>query len=336
MSRERREHEERLLALLVDRATNGLDREDAWDLAHRLAADPVEGGHEFSTIDAIVAELDVEAGEIAAEPMPEALRQRILADAPRHTIGVASGALATVPFAPPAARASFMPWAVAAAALFAAIWGWWPRAPGAPGGVPEAQVAVAQPAGPVESPSTSPTVETDITAAPATVRAEPAPEESRAAENAAPRTDPPRAIVQAPRQPRSRSAADELAAFLAEARDVHREPWQRTEDVAALTANGEVVWSDERQEGFMRFEGLPPNNPASYQYQLWIFDGERDDRYPVDGGVFDIAVHGKETIVPIRATLPVKRAQMFAVTLEPPGGVVVSSRERLLLLARVP
>lgn len=346
MSRDRHEHDERLLDLLVDRATNGLDREEAWDLAHRLAANPVEGGHEFSTIDAVVAELDIEAGEIAVEPMPEALRQRILADAPRHAIGVARDLPAEPALAPLAARPTWMPWAVAAAALFAAVWGWWPSAPGAPGVEPEAQVAVVTPAETGGSPSTPPrsdagtaeatTAEIDIAAAPRTAGAAPAPDEKLATGSAAPRTDAPRAIVQAPRRPRSRSAADELAAFLAEARDVHREPWQRTMDVAALTANGEVVWSDERQEGFMRFEGLPPNNPGSYQYQLWIFDGERDERYPVDGGVFDIAVHGKETIVPIRATLPVKRAQMFAVTLEAPGGVVVSSRERLLLLAKVP
>ena len=42
-----------------------------------------------------------------------------------------------------------------------------------------------------------------------------------------------------------------------------------------------------------------------------------------------------EVIVPIRAALPVREATLFAITIERPGGVVVSSRERLPLLAKV-
>ena len=38
-------------------------------------------------------------------------------------------------------------------------------------------------------------------------------------------------------------------------------------------------------------------------------------------------------IVPIRAKLPVSDAHLFAVTVEQPGGVVVSSRDRIVLLA---
>jgi hypothetical protein len=35
---------------------------------------------------------------------------------------------------------------------------------------------------------------------------------------------------------------------------------------------GEVVWSDELDEGFMTIEGIEPNDPSEFQYQLWIFD----------------------------------------------------------------
>ena len=35
---------------------------------------------------------------------------------------------------------------------------------------------------------------------------------------------------------------------------------------------GDVVWSGPRQQGFMRFRGLPVNTPTKEQYQLWIFD----------------------------------------------------------------
>ena len=117
--------------------------------------------------------------------------------------------------------------------------------------------------------------------------------------------------------------------------EVLRRDWQVTEDPAAVGVSGDVVWDNERQAGFMRFRGLPPNDPASTQYQLWIFDSARGDQYPVDGGVFDVAPGATEVIVPIDAKLFVREPQLFAVTVEKPGGVVVSSRERIIVLANV-
>ena len=85
----------------------------------------------------------------------------------------------------------------------------------------------------------------------------------------------------------------------------------------------------------MRFRDLPANDPALEQYQLWIFDATRDDAHPVDGGLFDVEGDG-EVIVPIAARLLVRDATLFAVTVEEPGGVVVSDRERLILVASAP
>ena len=76
------------------------------------------------------------------------------------------------------------------------------------------------------------------------------------------------------------------------------------------------MWSDKDQVGFMSFRGLVPNDPTVSQYQLWIFDKERDENYPVDGGVFDIVDATDETIVPIQAKLLVHEASLFAVTVE--------------------
>jgi anti-sigma-K factor RskA len=76
------------------------------------------------------------------------------------------------------------------------------------------------------------------------------------------------------------------------------------------------------------------NVPTVQQYQLWIFDKNQSDKTPVDGGVFDIT-SDQEIIIPIQAKLRVQEAYLFAVTIEKPGGVVVSSRERLPLLATV-
>jgi len=110
-------------------------------------------------------------------------------------------------------------------------------------------------------------------------------------------------------------------------------PWTATADPAATGAKGDVVWSNAEQKGFMRFSGLSQNDPAATQYQLWIFDGDRDDKFPVDGGVFDVT-SGGDVVVPIKAKLKVGKPVLFAVTVERPGGVVVSKRERIVVTAK--
>ena len=64
--------------------------------------------------------------------------------------------------------------------------------------------------------------------------------------------------------------------------------WAPTADSTALGASGDVVWSTRAQRGVMRLIGLKSNDVKRWQYQLWIFDKTRDQRYPVDGGVFDV------------------------------------------------
>lgn len=116
--------------------------------------------------------------------------------------------------------------------------------------------------------------------------------------------------------------------------------WKAGKDAAIVGKQedlGDVVWSPGRQQGFMRIRGLAVNDPAVEQYQLWIFDAERNADHPVDGGVFDVTAVSDDgdVVVPMDPRLPVGRATLFAVTVEKPGGVVVSTRERLPLLAAV-
>lgn len=122
--------------------------------------------------------------------------------------------------------------------------------------------------------------------------------------------------------------------LIADAADLVRVEWTATEDPAAAAASGDVVWSSTRQEGYMRFRNLSPNDPEQTQYQLWIFDPSRADweARPVDGGVFNVP-EGTEVVVPIDPKLEVRETALFAVTVEVPGGVVVSDRERLVLTA---
>jgi hypothetical protein len=134
-----------------------------------------------------------------------------------------------------------------------------------------------------------------------------------------------------PRTPEAMVARSELL----NAADVSLVTWAEND----LGVRGDVVWSDELQRGYLRFVGLGVNDPDVEQYQLWIFDKNRTVDFPVDGGIFNIRATPQdargETIVPIDAKIPVNEATLFAVTIEPPGGVVVSDRSRLILAATV-
>ena len=87
--------------------------------------------------------------------------------------------------------------------------------------------------------------------------------------------------------------------------------------------------------GFMRFRGLKANPRDKWVYQLWIFDQAQDDRFPVDGGVFDIDPTTGDVLVPIQAKIKVDKPTQFVVTVEKPGGVVVSSRGRVAMAAKI-
>jgi hypothetical protein len=132
------------------------------------------------------------------------------------------------------------------------------------------------------------------------------------------------------------SNAAELKADLSRVKEgLTQVAWAPGTDEAGKQATGEVLWDNKRQQGVMSFKGLPVNDPQKSQYQLWIFDTAQDEKYPVDGGVFDIPAGEDEVLVPIHAKLPIVDPTLFAITIEKPGGVVVSSRERLPLLAQV-
>lgn len=144
----------------------------------------------------------------------------------------------------------------------------------------------------------------------------------------APAVIPPPIVPAAPPTP-----AEERAALLAQP-DSLKINLGATKDPAAAGLSGDVVWNPATQRGFLRFVGLKPNDPRAHQYQLWIFDAQRDQRYPVDGGVFDVPANLAEVLVPIRAALPVRAAKAFAVTIEKPGGVVVSARDHVVALGQ--
>ena len=143
----------------------------------------------------------------------------------------------------------------------------------------------------------------------------------------------PPAIV-APVAPAEPTPAQERDALLARA-DTLKVTLGATKDPAAAGVSGDVVWDPATQRGYLRFSGLKANDPLIHQYQAWVFDGERDKRYPVDAGVFDVSPDAAEVIVPIHTAIPVRLAKAFAVTVEKPGGTVVSAREHVVVLGAV-
>ena len=129
------------------------------------------------------------------------------------------------------------------------------------------------------------------------------------------------------------TAAEEREALLAKSGSL-KISLGATQDPAAAGVTGDVVWDPVTQRGFLHFTGLAANDPAVHQYQIWIFDAARDKRYPVSGGVFDVPANSAEVVIPIRASLLIAKPAAFAVTIEKPGGVMVSGLEHVLALGK--
>jgi len=132
--------------------------------------------------------------------------------------------------------------------------------------------------------------------------------------------------------PRTTTISQQRVDIVENAPDAIQLPWRTTEDFPGENIVGDVVWSNSQQQGFLRLAGLPANDPAISQYQLWIIDPSRDSN-PVDGGVFDVPSRAGETIIRIDAKLRISSPAAFAVTREQPGGVVVSAGPLLIVAA---
>ena len=128
------------------------------------------------------------------------------------------------------------------------------------------------------------------------------------------------------------SAAQERAQLLAAASDKVEIPLANPKNEKEIL--GEMVWSNKLQKGYVHFSKLPANDVAKETYQLWIVDATRDQKTPVNGGVFDVSATGEVTI-PVDPELTIRKPAAIAVTKEKPGGVVVSAQENVVALAKI-
>lgn len=151
------------------------------------------------------------------------------------------------------------------------------------------------------------------------------------------RVQPPTQIVAAPSPtvaPKVLSPAELREELVNSATALIKANWAPGNVKELKDVTGDIVWSDAKQVGYMRFRGLPVNDKGKETYQLWIFDKTQDKATPIDGGVFDVAANG-EVVIPINAKLKAVEPSLFAITIEKPGGVVVSKREKIAALATV-
>lgn len=132
-------------------------------------------------------------------------------------------------------------------------------------------------------------------------------------------------------EPRESDLRLRRAEALAKGTAVLHRHWQPGPSPRHGDVHGDVVWSHERQDGWLTFRGLPKLDP-DHAYQLWIVDTRRDGP-PVDGGLFTIADPEAETLVPIHAHLRIEQPAAFVITIEPRDGVVVSKQEHVVAIA---
>ncbi|MGF1633304.1 MAG: anti-sigma factor domain-containing protein [Phycisphaerae bacterium] len=299
--------DDRLEELLADEALGCLDEADAAELARLRAERPAEAAAFQADFEQLTAEVTLAA--VRPEPMPESLVARLHAAAADLNLDGAARTDATVAPAPTTTPAP-APAAPEPTAL----------EPGA------AEPAADRPMRIRPEPERTPagpglgwkllTLGGWTAAAAAAVLLLVGPLTSDPAD---------------PSDAGSPDLTSQRTALLGSAADAVQLAWAPPSETAPKV-QGDVVWSDESDTGYMRFVGLPPLDPSQNVYQLWIFDEARPDAYPVDGGVFNVNSDG-EAIVPIMAKLPVSKAKLFAVTVEPPGGVVVSDRDPIVAVA---
>lgn len=107
--------------------------------------------------------------------------------------------------------------------------------------------------------------------------------------------------------------------------------WSDFDPKKPRNVEGDVVWSNAAQKGFVRFKNLPVNDKTKETYQVWIFD--ETQKNPVSAGVFDANEAG-EIIIPMNAAIKINKPVMVGITAEKPVGVMVSGLGKVMAVAK--
>ena len=102
-------------------------------------------------------------------------------------------------------------------------------------------------------------------------------------------------------------------------------------NAANPAVTGTVRWNAERQQGLLDVAALPSNVGSQQRYQLWIFDSSRDEKFPVDAGLFDVTA--AQTKLVFSPRVKVATATHFMITLDA-NGAVVSNRAHIVAITQ--
>ena len=82
---------------------------------------------------------------------------------------------------------------------------------------------------------------------------------------------------------------------------------------------GKIIWDTENQQAVLQLANIPAP-PADKDYQLWLI---KDDQSPISAGVFNFEQSSEELFFKVEQLneAPSPEQNVFAVTLEPKGGV---------------
>lgn len=105
--------------------------------------------------------------------------------------------------------------------------------------------------------------------------------------------------------------------------------------IAALSAQVEayakatavIVWDPEKQRGIIKLANVPKPEPGK-DYQLWVIDPKYPN--PVNGGLVPVNADGIARVA-FQPDKPISKADNFAISVEPAGGVPVATGPIVLL-----
>lgn len=88
-----------------------------------------------------------------------------------------------------------------------------------------------------------------------------------------------------------------------------------------------VVWDPDKQRGVIRLANLP-RPEAGKDYQLWVIDPKYP--HPVNGGIVPVDQNGYARVA-FTTDQPIRKADKFAISVEPAGGVPKATGPIVLL-----
>jgi anti-sigma-K factor RskA len=270
---------DRMLELLADQAISGLTAVERIELKSLMEANP---DFDLAALDRTAAMLDISASVDDIEPLPDHLRDRILAQDQSE-----SETMCTRPHVAQVRNdmrwREVVAWMTAAACLLLAVFAWsrWPT-----NNLPLV-------------PSPNPSV---------LVGKDPLPPRPSDDDVVRPNAKP---TISQLREQLLNSAPDVLLLQLV----------SDNGGGVSGESGGDIVWSSGRQIGYLRLKGLVDDKPVQQrQYQLWIVGSDVSGNEIINGGIFAVNPNKGELILPIQAGQFVQQPKMFVVSVEPLGG----------------